>query len=60
MLQKIIPQIITYQCDISGRHECEKLVAWIEGNFPDCNILINNAAIVHNTNFEKDNDIVEL
>lgn len=49
-----IPGLITFQCDLSEENECIKLAEWIKQKFPKCNILINNAAIVHNSNFYDD------
>lgn len=40
-----LPQIHTRVCDISKPKERESLLHWIEDNFSDCNILINNAGI---------------
>ena len=40
-----LPQIHTRVCDISKPKERESLLHWIEDNFNDCNILINNAGI---------------
>ncbi|HEY1406450.1 MAG TPA: SDR family NAD(P)-dependent oxidoreductase, partial [Spirochaetota bacterium] len=54
-----IPGISVFQCDLSQQSECEKLYDWVKRNHPDCNILINNAAIVHNTNFFDDGNIIE-
>lgn len=45
------PSIHTIQCDLSGPDECFRLSAWISRNHPDCNVLINNAAIVHRDSF---------
>lgn len=46
-----IPELITYQCDISDSKECEDLAQKIGENHPDLNILINNAAIVNKIDF---------
>lgn len=54
----MIPSLHTFQCDISDKSECEKLFNWINSSFPECNILINNAAIVHKTNFQSDEQII--
>ncbi len=52
--KKLLPEVEIFQCDISAQEECEKLANWVEKNHPTCNVLINNAAIVHNTNFVTD------
>ena len=57
--KQLIPEISTFQCDLSQQSECKKLVQWIEQEHPACNILINNAAIVHRTDFYQDSDILE-
>lgn len=56
--KRMIPSLHTFQCDISDKSECEKLFNWINSSFPECNILINNAAIVHKTNFQSDEQII--
>ena len=53
------PDIESFRCDLSKLHDCEKLAKWIRENHPDCNILINNAAIVHTTSFYKDEKALE-
>jgi len=56
--KRMIPSLNIFQCDISDKSECEKLFNWINNSFPECNILINNAAIVHKTNFQSDEQII--
>ena len=46
-----LPQLETFQCDLSKSEDRIALVDWISGAFPECNILINNAAIVHTDSF---------
>lgn len=53
------PQIDTFQCDISIQDERLKLQSWISENYPDCNILINNAAIVHSDDFYHGENMLE-
>ena len=53
------PDIEIFQCDLSKEKECERLTHWIKETHKECNILINNAAIVHITNFYKDEKILE-
>jgi uncharacterized oxidoreductase len=55
----LIPQVHTFCCDISNDNDRLKLFDWIVTNHPTCNVLINNAAIVHKTNFHADPEIVE-
>jgi len=52
------PNIEIFQCDISKQIECENLTNWIQEKHPECNILINNAAIVHISDFYKDKRIL--
>lgn len=54
--KKTIPQLIIFQCDISKRKECERLQNFIKSQYPKCNILVNNAAIVHTINFMEDEE----
>lgn len=56
--KKLLPKVITYQCDISEKEQCEKLIEWIESNHAGINIIINNAAIVNKTSFVNDKDII--
>ena len=53
------PAIEILQCDLSKEKECERLALWIQEKHPECNILINNAAIVHIADFYKDEKILE-
>lgn len=56
--KKRIPSLHTFQCDISVESECEKLFNWVKKSFPDCNVVINNAALVHKTNFLSDDQMI--
>jgi uncharacterized oxidoreductase len=53
------PDIEIFQCDVSKEKECERLTDWIQEKHPECNILINNGAIVHIADFYKDKKILE-
>ncbi|MDR8389722.1 SDR family NAD(P)-dependent oxidoreductase [Aliifodinibius sp. S!AR15-10] len=53
-----LQNITTYQCDISDHHQRLKLVGSIREHHPSCNVLFNNAAIVHKTNFVSDPDMI--
>lgn len=55
----IVPEIITYACDISIEEERNKLYQWISENHPEINLLINNAAIVHRIDFADDSNSYE-
>jgi uncharacterized oxidoreductase len=54
-----LPDVEVFQCDLSKQNECEQLTHWIQEKHPKCNILINNAAIVHIADFYKDEKILE-
>lgn len=56
--RQVIPTVNIIQCDVSQLQECERLYRWVESYHPECNILINNAAVVHKTSFRNDNDII--
>jgi uncharacterized oxidoreductase len=56
--KRLLKDVHTVQCDISESHERTRLVEWIARNHPSCNVLINNAAIVHRTDFRIDRDIL--
>jgi uncharacterized oxidoreductase len=58
--KSIAPKLITYQCDLSKPQECIGFSQMITENHPDLNILINNAAIVHRTNFLSTDKIIEM
>jgi uncharacterized oxidoreductase len=57
--QSLIPQLDTYACDISNDHDRQQLGEWLIKHHPRCNVLINNAAIVHRTNFHDDSDMAQ-
>ncbi|MCL4116120.1 UNVERIFIED_CONTAM: hypothetical protein GTU68_047801 [Idotea baltica] len=48
-----------FQCDVSKEAECLQLSNWVKENHPECNVLINNAAITHATNFYDDAAILK-
>jgi uncharacterized oxidoreductase len=54
-----LPQLHIFQCDVSLESDRIKLFDWIKVHHPSCNVLINNAAIVHKTNFIEDSTIIE-
>lgn len=55
----LTPQLHTFVCDISREAEAQKLANWVATEHPDCNVLINNAAIVHQANFQEEDHIVD-
>lgn len=57
-LAKADKRIIPFKCDISKQEDLEQLVLFIEKEHRDLNILINNAGIQYNYNFEKEHQLV--
>jgi uncharacterized oxidoreductase len=58
--KEMIPELITYQCDLSDSLQCEDLAERIKQNHPELNILINNAAIVNKIDFINEETAMEL
>ncbi len=56
--KQMVPSLHIFQCDLSIANERTRFSEWIEQNHPQCNILINNAALVHRTNFFSDSEMV--
>lgn len=47
-----LPNIHTFQCDVSDPKEISKLFEKVTGKFPEMNFLINNAGIARKLNFQ--------
>ena len=58
--QRQLPELGIFQCDLSDKNQCASLVRWISEEHPELNVLINNAAIVHKTNFFGTDGIIEM
>jgi len=58
--KKMIPQLITYQCNLSVKQECNEFALKIKESHLDLSILINNAAIVNKIDFINDDNAIEL
>ncbi len=58
--KKMIPQLITYQCNLSDSQDCTDFAKRIKENHPDLNILINNAATVNKIDFITNENAIEL
>lgn len=56
--KQMVPSLHVFQCDLSIAQERARFSEWVEKNHPQCNILINNAALVHKTNFFSDSEMV--
>ncbi|RAW03512.1 SDR family oxidoreductase [Pseudochryseolinea flava] len=54
-----IGNVHTFTCDVSQARDRIELMAWISAYHPACNMLVNNAAIVHRTNFCDDPEMLE-
>ncbi|HEX6225990.1 MAG TPA: SDR family NAD(P)-dependent oxidoreductase [Chryseolinea sp.] len=55
----IIPSLYTFRCDLSKEDDRIKLFEWVITSHPACNVLINNAAMVHKTSFLSDPEIIK-
>ncbi|MCG8634161.1 MAG: SDR family NAD(P)-dependent oxidoreductase [Desulfobacterales bacterium] len=55
---RLIPGIRTIRADLSLTRERKVLARWVETKFPRCSVLINNAAVVHNTGFFSDPEMI--
>lgn len=53
-----LPELITFECDLSQAKQREKLFNWVQENYPNMNVLINNAGI-QNWMQVSDNDFME-
>jgi uncharacterized oxidoreductase len=51
------PSIHTLACDLSISDDRSRLFHWVSTNHPACSMLINNAALVHKTDFRTDPDM---
>lgn len=56
--KKLLPGVHIFKCDISVHHEREQLLQYVKEYHGTCDILINNAAIVHKSRFAEDDEIV--
>lgn len=54
-----LKQVQIFPCDLSKPSALLKLHQWVTENYPQCNLLINNAAIVHRTDFYQDEEMIE-
>lgn len=50
-VNKNFPEIYTIACDITKQDDVDRLVHTIEQQFPDLNVLINNAGVQYNYDF---------
>lgn len=54
--KKLLPDVEIYQCNIADENERIKLFESITERFPQLNVLINNAAIVHKADLQNDHE----
>lgn len=54
------PELDYYCCDLALQLERENLIGWIQEYFPECNIVINNAAVVYNGLFHENTQSVSI
>jgi uncharacterized oxidoreductase len=54
-----LPEVNIFACDISQEADREQLFRWVSQHHPSCNMLFNNAAVVHKTDFRTDENILE-
>ena len=57
--KKHLPELIIIPTDLSDQNQCKKLAEKVKIEHPELNVLINNAAIVHKTNFFETENILE-
>jgi uncharacterized oxidoreductase len=57
--KSLIPAVHTFRCDLAIHEDRNSLLEFIRSHNPACNVLINNAAIVHKTDFKTDDNILE-
>ncbi len=55
-----IPELHVFQCDIASSEQCKELINKVVQLFPQLNVLINNAAIVHKTDFTETEGIMAM
>lgn len=55
---KQIPGVHTFRCDVSNDTERTNLFSYLQQHHPEVDVLINNAAIVHKTDFLADAEMV--
>ncbi|MBC7920240.1 MAG: SDR family NAD(P)-dependent oxidoreductase [Ferruginibacter sp.] len=51
--KKTLPQVITYPCDISDANQRRELFGFCATNYPEINVLVNNAGVQREINFLK-------
>ncbi|WPP52408.1 SDR family oxidoreductase [Catalinimonas niigatensis] len=57
--REAIPEVEIFACDLSKQSERLELYKRVAENYPECNVLINNAAVVSRTDFRTDEAMIE-
>lgn len=58
-LSRLYPGVHTFQADLSDLAEVEQLARWVQTQHPECNALINNAAIGNAYDFFSDEQALD-
>ena len=53
-----MPAVHIFTCDLSRHEDRTALFNWVTNEHPTCSVLINNAALVHKTDFRTDPDML--
>lgn len=56
-IQKYTDRVIFKKCNLANEQEFDSLLIDLENNYPEINVLINNAAIQHNYSFLEQNEL---
>lgn len=59
-VQREMPNLEIVRCDISEPDEVDRCVETLASKFPNLNVLINNAAVIHTYNFLGDHQAFQL
>lgn len=57
-VKKQFPEVNIFECDLTKQSDIDALIVLIEQNYPDLNMLFNNAAIQYNYDFLTEKDII--
>ncbi len=57
-VKSALPAVHIFACDLSLAEDRSALFSWVSKEHPACSVLINNAALVHKTDFRLDPDML--
>ena len=57
-VKNTLPAVHIFVCDLSQSDDRAALFKWVSNDHPACSVLINNAALVHKTDFRTDSDML--